>query len=174
MRIPLKDLLEKLAVGHVLSPYETHPWLHYDEERGITCSAEIRMSPDGDEIEGEIQFLHDEGEDEEDGDATGAIGPRQQVYLGAKPVKDDLWALSAFTVKGEDYVNQIPEWDKKAYEFFQACIQAINMGTLPDIDDLTEKILKDDSFGSGGKRGKIGRKSPKVKPNQLLGLKGGM
>ena len=61
MCLELKKFLEKLGVNHVLSPYETQPWFHYDASRGLTCSAEVRMGPSGDDIEAEIQFLYDEG-----------------------------------------------------------------------------------------------------------------
>lgn len=45
------------------------------------------------------------------------------------------------------------------------------MNEIPDIDMLIEDKMKDDSFGGGGRRGKIGRKSPKVKPAALMGMK---
>ncbi len=170
MRVSLKELLEKLAVRHILTPYESAPWVYYDEDKGITCSAEVRMGPDGDEIECEVQFLHDEENDE------NLIGPQQKMYLRATPCKHgaDIWSPVTFTVKGKSYVNEIAEWEDKACAFFQGCIQALNMNTLPDIEDLIEKHLDDDGFGGRSGRGKIGRKSPKIKPNQLLGMKGGM
>ena len=50
MRYELKNLMEKLGVNRVLAPYETQPWLHYDPARGISCSAEVRMGPDSQDI----------------------------------------------------------------------------------------------------------------------------
>jgi hypothetical protein len=44
------------------------------------------------------------------------------------------------------------------------------MGELPDIDALISQHLVDDSLYGGGGRGRVGRKSPKVKPGQLLGM----
>jgi hypothetical protein len=44
MRVDLKTLLDKLGVGYVMSPYETCPWSAYDGEKGITCSAEVRIN----------------------------------------------------------------------------------------------------------------------------------
>ena len=35
MRVELEEMLEKLGVNYVLSPYETMPWVHYDEKKGI-------------------------------------------------------------------------------------------------------------------------------------------
>ena len=176
MRVELKKLLEKLGVNKELAPYETFPWLYYDEEKGITCSAEVRMGPGGSDLEAEIQFLNDDsGEEEEDGESQGG-GTEQIMRLKAMPSADHQWSVKELKVRQEDYANKIHDWEGKGCNFFKACIQAIQMGGLPDIDDLIEKELDDDSFG-GGKRGKIGRKSPKIKPAQLLGMKkpgGGM
>ena len=51
MRATLKELLDKLGVGYILSAYETCPWAAYDDEQGISCNAEVRMNNDADEIE---------------------------------------------------------------------------------------------------------------------------
>ena len=169
MRIPLKELCEKLGVDHALSPYETAPWVHYDEAKATTCSAEVRMGTGGDDLEAEIQFLKDETEDES-GDGSASGGREQIMLMRAHPVIDDKWTAHYLTVKGQSYVNEIHDWEGKGCEFFQACVQALLMGELPDIDALIEKHLKDDDFWGSGKRGKIGRKSPKIKPENLLGL----
>ena len=60
MRAPIKELMDNLGVGYILSAYETAPWSAYDDDEGLTCSAEVRMNSDGDEMEAEIQFMHDE------------------------------------------------------------------------------------------------------------------
>lgn len=164
MRSDLKKLMEKLGVNRTLSAYETQPWFHYDAAKGITCSAEVRMGASGDDIEAEIQFMKDETPD----------GMPEQIML-MKILMDGekLWAPRTLTVKGKDYVNQIYEWEDKGCNFFRACIQAIQMGDLPDVDDLITKELGDEEDWGGGKKGKIGRKSPKIKPGQLLGMKRG-
>jgi len=183
MRVPLKELLEKLAVRHILTPYESAPWVHYDEDKGITCSAEVRMGPDGDELEAEIQFLYDEKdeddetEDDDTKDEKGdeETGQKQKFYMRVRKAKEETWSPRSLLVNREDHVNELPEWEEKACALFQACIQAMQMDTLPEIDDLIEKHLRDDSYGGRSGRGRIGRKSPKVKPGQLLGMKqGGM
>jgi len=80
MRVPLKELMEKLNVGYELSPYETCPWMFYDTDKGITCSAEVRVGPGGSDIEAEVQFMMDddapyeEGEEHRGTDDTGRIG----------------------------------------------------------------------------------------------------
>ena len=180
MRVELKKLLEKLGVNHELSAYETHPWLHYDAEKGISCSAEVRMGPNSADLEVEIQFLKDEpdedSENEEGEETTSASATQQIMRMRAEPFNDSQWAPKQLWIKGEDYINKVSEWEEKGCNFFKACVQALQMGELPDIDELIEKELDDDNFGSG-KRGRVGRKSPKIKPGALLGMKkpgGGM
>lgn len=182
MREKLEKLLELLAVNYVLSPYETMPWSHYDETKGITCSAEVRMGPDYEDVEAEIQFFYDDKEDEEGSDGTGEnagpakspiIGGRQQIlWMRGTPVTDDLWAPKILRVQGKSYVNEFHGWEDKGCEFFRNCVQALQMGEIPDIDEMVESTMRDDSWGGGrGKRGRVGKKSPKIKPAQLLGMK---
>lgn len=170
MRIPLKQLMEKLGVSRVLSPYETHPWLHYDAEKGVTCSAEVRMGPRAEDVEAEIQLLKDNpGEDDKNG------GTEQIMRLRAEPVVTNEWSTKDLRVKGEDFNNRVHDWETKGCNFFRACIEAMQMNEMPDIDALIEKELGDDDFFGGGKKGgRVGRKSPKIKPGALLGMKKGM
>jgi len=175
MRIALDKLLEKLGVSHTLSPYETHPWFLYNEERGITCSAEVRMGPGGDDLEAEIQLLHDEKDEEEeghqDGDNETTTGGREQImWMRAQPSHDSQWSPKKLRIKGKDYVNAFHDWEGKGCDFFLSCVEALQMNELPDIDALIEEKMKEDKFGGGG-RGKIGRKSPKIKPGALMGMK---
>ena len=185
MRIPLEELMEKLAVNRVLSPYETQPWMMYDDDTSITCSAEVRMGPQGEDIEAEIQFLYDEdatipelfvedGFDEEELEAlpedhvkTPLIhdGRMQVMIARAAPVAQENWGFSNMTIKGIEYASKFHDWEGKGCEFFTACIQAINMGELPDIDAFIKRLMKDDSFGGSGRRGRIGRKGLKVAQN---------
>lgn len=200
MRVEYKDLMEKLAVGYELSPYETQPWLYYDAEKGITCNAEVRAGPGLSDIEAEIQFMYDEGceprieeEDEPNGDdelderfldlhkesyeemvrieaqlnrkkvaklPPGLIpgGPQQIFIMRIMPMKDGLWSPDLMMVKGENFVNKIYDWEGKGCDFFSACIQALQMEELPDVDALIEKELQDESEGGRGKRGRIGKK----------------
>jgi hypothetical protein len=179
MRVDVKKLLETLGVGHVLSPYETQPWLYYDPGKGITCSAEVRMGPSNDEIEAEIQFMRDETDstDGNAGETGGALmlgpGTEQIMRMRATPA-DGFWTPREVWVKGESYVNKIYNWEEKGCNFFRACIDAVQMNELPNIEELIEKELSDDDEFGGGRRGRIGRKSPKIKPAQLLGMKKGM
>jgi len=213
MRIPLQKLSEQLGLERALHPYETQPWVHYDEDLGITCSAEVRMGPSGEELEAEIQFLYDNPEDhneegEGEGDGNGGAPPpvarpgtsfsdsldraeedakmqrlmpktkppriidgREQVMIARmSPVVDALWGMDYLTIRGEDFINKIHNWEEQGCEFFNSCIAALQMGELPDIEDLVEDKFKDDKWG-GGKSGRVGRKSPKIKPGQLMGMK---
>jgi hypothetical protein len=205
MRIALDKLMEKLAVDRVLSPYETQPWFFYDEAQGITCSAEVRMGPGGDDLEAEIQFLHDNPPEppppppppeipkyglEYDQDpaslvpppapySTGGIvpggGPVQIMLLRAGPIGPEKeWGAVDLKVKGESFANKIYNWEEKGCDFFRACIQSMLMDELPKVDDLIEQELSDDESSGGGRRGRVGRKAPKIKPGQLLGMKKGM
>ena len=163
MRMALKELMEKLGVNRVLQPYETQPWLHYDAGQGVTCSAEVRMGPGGDDVETEIQFLKDDTE-----------GAEQIMRMRIEPAVPNEWTTKLLWVKGEDFANKVYNWEEKGCNFFRAVIEALQMGELPDIDALIEKELDDDDGFGGGRRGRIGRKSPKIKPAQLLGMKKGM
>ena len=169
MRIELDKMLEKLGVSYVLSPYETMPWVHYDDIKGLTCSAEVRMGPAGDDVEAEIQLIRDETDEAEDGSAAG--GREQVLWMRADATAADQWGPKQLRIKGKDYVNEFAGWEGKGCDFFRATIEALQMGEIPDFDELIDEHMKDDSFYGGGKRGRIGRKSPNVKPGQLLGMK---
>ncbi|MEZ5814593.1 MAG: hypothetical protein R3E13_07760 [Alphaproteobacteria bacterium] len=179
MRLELVKLLEKLGVSRKLSPYETNPWFLYDEEKALTCSAEVRMGPTSEDIEAEIQILHDEKDDEsestgEGGDTAGTIlpGGREQILqMRCEPVTDNKWTVKHLNIKGTNYENEFHEWEEKGCEFFLSCVEALQMGQLPDFDTLAEDKMKDDSMWGGGSRGRVGRKSPKIKPASLLGMK---
>jgi hypothetical protein len=174
MRFDLKKLMEKLGVNRVLAPYETQPWFHYDSTKGITCSAEVRMGPGAEDIEAEIQFLHDEGSGDAAGGTAAGGGPEQIMRMKILPEGDGMWRPTELRVRNEDYVNRIYDWEDKGCNFFRACIQALQMSDLPNIDELIKTELGDDDDWGGGKKGKIGRKAPKIKPAQLLGIKRGM
>jgi len=60
MRCVIKELMDHLGVGYILSAYETSPWSAHDDDEGLTCSAEVRMGAQGDELEAEIQFMYDD------------------------------------------------------------------------------------------------------------------
>lgn len=211
--------MEKLGVDHVLSPYETQPWMFYHEEKGITCSAEVRMGTRGEDVEAEVQFIKDEGDDESGSESGGSASggaaiapsapapdplkdpftdapmpppvpdpddtgppvlemlkpgkPYQVMLMRILPLTDKEWDTKKLLVKGKGYENDFSGWEEKGCEFFRACIEAMQMGEIPDVEELIDSVLHDGSWG-GSRRGRVGRKSPKIKPAQLLGMKKGM
>lgn len=170
MRVEYKELMDKLGTGHVLSPYETRPWFVYDEENGITCSAEVRVGPGADDVEAEIQYLHDE-EDSRYADDESYGSPEQIFIMRLTPNRDDLWSGVHLHIKGHNYTNEIHNWDERGCSFFCLFISALQMGELPDIDELIEEELTDKSKGGrGGRRGRVGKKGFKVE-QKPMGMK---
>lgn len=148
-----------------LSAYETQPWMHYDDDKGITCSAEVRVGPSMADAEAEVQFLYDDPEEH------NKANPDQIMTMHMEPTAENLWTIKELHVRGEKYTNKIGKWEEKGCNFFRNCVQAIQMGELPDIDELVKKELPDDDEDGRNGRGKIGRKSPKANPGALLGIK---
>ena len=194
MRVELEELLQKLGVNYILAPYETMPWVHYDEEKGITCSAEVRMGPTAEDIEAEIQLLRDEDatddEGEEEGGGIGSMeipdpneqkseganivppgGRKQVLWMRADAAVQNQWGPKLLRVNDKNYVNEFHNWEGKGCDLFRSTIESLQMGEIPDFDDLIDENMQDDSMYGGGRRGRIGRKSPNVKPGQLLGMK---
>lgn len=165
MRADLKELMDSLGVGYVLSRYGTCPWSVYDASKGITASAEVRMNNEGDEVEAEIQFLYDVPE-------PGKPPVEQKVWMFCKPVANGKWSPTAIRVKDKDGITDIYEWETKACNFFRACVQEIKMNNVPDIDDIFEREMNGDERFRGARQGG-GSKAPKIKPQALLGMKGG-
>jgi len=130
---------------------------------------------DDDEDDDDDEFDEDEeDEGEASGEGSSVIHPdgREQIlWMRCQPVVDEKWTAKLLRIKGKDYVNEFHGWEEKGCEFFLSCVEALQMGELPDIDILLEDKMRDDSMWGGGRRGKIGRKSPKIKPASLLGVK---
>lgn len=171
MRVEYSELMEKLGVGHVLSPYETRPWFVYEEESGITCSAEVRVGPGAEDVEVEMQFLYDE-EDDRYTDESNYGEPEQVMRMRFMPSRDQIWGPSYMVVRGEDYTNKIHNWGERGCEFFCMCVGALQMDELPDIDELIEEHLTDKRRGGRGRRGRVGKKGFKVAQKPVsMGMK---
>ena len=165
MRATLKDLMDKLAVGYVLGPYETFPWSHYDAAKGLTCSAEVRMSADSDEAEAEIQLVHDVP-------PPGKNAMEHICYIRCAPGGGGMWEVTTLRLKGEPLKEDVYNWQEKSCTFFSAVVRALLLEEIPNIDELIEDIFHNyerfhDQYGGGG------GKSPKIRPNQLLDIKKG-
>lgn len=175
MRASLKDLMDELGVGYILSAYETCPWSAYEDEDdtegdssdgGLSCNAEVRMNSDADEFEAELQILHDEPK-------PGESPVEQICWILGKPATGDKWDIKIAKVKGENKAGEIHGWEEKAASFFHACVQELKLDKIPDIDELYEReINKKDRFSGNSQGGSS--KAPKIKPAALLNPKGGM
>ncbi len=165
MRAPLKNLLEKLGVGYVLTSYQTHPWSYIDHDKGQTCSGEVRMNPDENEFEVELLMMYDTP-------PTGQAPIVQLLYMVAKAENDGEWEIKSLKIKNEDKTNAISGWGQKACKLFRECIKKMIAEEMPDFDALFEEIFKEDT-GFGGSTGQGGGKKPKIKPGQLLDMKKG-
>ena len=148
-----------------MSAYETCPWSVYNEEKAATCSAEVRMGCDADEIEAEIQIVYDNPE-------PGKPALEQILWLLSKPQTVSKWSIKVLRVKNEDKVNAFHNWDEKSCNFFSAVVQELKMGVFPDIEELLKKEMDESGSGHATMRGG-GSKSPKIRPQQLLGMKNG-
>ncbi len=162
MRAELKEILDLLNVGYVLSAYETCPWSLYDDIGGVTCSAEVRMGMDMEDLEAEIQVLYDAPRD---GKAIDQI-----MWMRATP-RDGKWSPKLLRIRGEDKAGEVYDWETKCCQFFGACVTALLMDEMPDFDALLEEYFHDRERKAGSGRG--GRKAPKAKMDQVLGMKKG-
>ncbi len=163
MRDSLKELLDRLGVGYELSAYETYPLSAMSGN--TTCSAEVRMSPDGNELEAEIQILLEEPE-------PGKKPVEQILWLQAKPQIQTKWTVVQLRIKGENWIGKVYNWEEKCCNFFRAVATELTMGNLPDIEALLDREMREkERFGD--QRGSGGGKSPKIKPGQLLDMKRG-
>ncbi|MEM8833766.1 MAG: hypothetical protein AAGB32_04415 [Pseudomonadota bacterium] len=166
MRATLKELTDKLGVGYVLSAYETCPWSAYDDEQEMSCSAEVRMDSDAEELEAELQIMRDDPKEGEK--------PIEQIYhMTARPAVSNKWDVKIAILKGENKAETVYGWEEKTVNFFHACVQELKMGKIPDFDAIIEKeVNKKERFGD--KAGGGGNKSPKIKPERVMGIKSGM
>lgn len=166
MRATLNELMDKMGVGYVPGAYETVPWSHTDSEKGVTCSAEIRMGMDLEDVEAEIQMLYDNP-------PPGKGSMEQVCSMRCAPVSDGAWTPTTLMIQGAPFGKDVYDWEEKACLFFQLVVKEITLGNMPNIDDLLdEAFMKTERFA--GQRGGSS-KSPKIKPGKLLnpGQKGG-
>lgn len=166
MRVTLKEMLSRLGVNYVITPYGTHPWSVSDAQAGVTCQAEIRMGPDFDpELEAEIFLIPD-------APAPGVSECESVFWMQAKPQADAAWTPVQLRVKKEDYAaSKLYDWQNKGCKLFLACVQEISGGKVPDFDALIEREMKSGERFAGGRGG--GGKAPKIKPAALMDMKKG-
>jgi hypothetical protein len=154
--------MELLGVGYPMSPCEIYPWSYYDPDKGETCSAEVRVGFDGEDVEAEIQRVFDEP-------VEGKL--IEQVMLPKATARDSKWSVVFLRIFGEDKKQAVYDWETKSCRFFAACAQAIALDAIPDFQELLEQEFHEGEMFGGGGRG--GRKSPKMRADQVLGMKKG-
>lgn len=166
MQVTKKKLMDKMGVGYELGPYETCPWMVYDESQQVTCSAEVRAGIDEhDMIEAQIDMLYDQP-------AEGQGDSAHIFRLQAKYINADFWTIDKVWVKGKPYnADDVDGWQERACDFFAAVAQDLKQERVPDIDQLIEDILFNkrrgaDQYGGGG------GKKPKIEAQALLNPKG--
>lgn len=165
MRASINEIMDKLGVGYVLSPYETSPWAASDIEAGTTFSGEVRMSPDGNEIECELQLLNDNAE-------AGKPSVEQLMWIQVMPFTGDVWTVKNLRVRGESWNAKVSNWEEKAVNTFRVIVSELALGNVPDFDEILDKeFLKKERYGD--QRGGGAGKSPKIRPGQLLNMKTG-
>lgn len=166
MKISLKELLNKLGVDRLLLAYEIERYAHTDSESGDTVNAEIRMGFDGEEVEIELLYIRaNPKETEREVDPVFSM-------LATMRHKEKKFYIDSLRIHLEDCANAVSDWENKACNFFKACIMKIKQGEMPDIEELLEKEFFGGS-GRSGLRGSGGRKSPKIRPEKIMGMKGG-
>lgn len=165
MRVTLQEMMEKLGVGYTLSPYETCPWAASDLAEGKTFSGEVRMSPDGLELEAELQLLYDEAQ-------AGRASVEQLMWMQIMPYTGDTWAVKNLRIKGESWNSRVSAWEEKSCNLFRACVNDLALGNVPDFEELLDReMLSKERYGD--QRGGGSGKSPKIRPGQLLNMKTG-
>jgi hypothetical protein len=165
MRITIAELCDKLGVGYVLGPYQTHPWSCHDAAKGQTCSAEVHVGPDNETLEAEAQMMYE-------APPEGKPPMEQICHIRAVASKDGQWSIASLRVKGAPYGEGISNWDEKCCVFFSMLVGALRGETIPDIDELIEEAFHSrERFNSQRQGG--GGKAPKVRAGQLLNMKKG-
>jgi len=165
VRVPLKELLNGLGVPMEIGPYETYPWSCYDDGHEQTCSAEVRMGPDGLDVEAEIQIMYD-------GTPPAGTPPMQQICLIRARQNSGLWSVTDLSIHGKPHPRDIYDWEGKSCRFFRAATQEMAMGVIPDFDRLIDEELHGREH-AGDQQGGGGGKRPKVNSNNLMGMRKG-
>lgn len=165
MRKVLKEFLMDLNVPYEMGPYQTQPWSYMDIEKGQTCSAEVRMGPDGEELEAEIQMMYD---------TPPARKPpvEQLIWIIATKHVDGRWDVSNLRIYNQSKNGEIYDWEGKSCKLFSMCVKDLIAEKMPDFDELMKEHFKEDER-FGGRRGSGTSKSPKIRPAALLDMKQG-
>jgi hypothetical protein len=166
MRVTVAELMDRLGVGYMMGPYESRPWSFYDSAKGVTVSAEVRMSSDSNEVEAEIQLMYDTP-------PAGKPSMEQTFSVFITPGMDGLWTVTRQAVRGVPYKQDLYDWEGKSCAFFKAVAECLQREEMPDIDKLLEQEYHNRDGGTATRGGASGSQKPKVSPGALLGIKQG-
>ena len=122
------------------------------------------MNHDGDEVEAEIQLMHDTPPE------SGNMVERK-FYGLFKPSTESRWEAKTVIVLDNNGAGDVYDWPVKGCAFFHACIQEILLEKIPDFEAIYEQEISSKEKFAGGRGGSS--KAPKIKPQQLLNMKQG-
>ena len=160
MKATLRELLDLLGVEEDFGPYDSRMWSADDESAGATCTAQASMNAEGNEVEASVELVYLNP-------APGTPAAQQIMFMHARQDMNKKWLPDILRVKGELQHGKIYDWEKKAGEFFITTTMQLARGTVPDFDELIERIFKSsDGYASGGGGG--GSRKPVIRPEQLL------
>lgn len=165
MQLSKKKIMDKLAVGYELGPYENCMWMVSDDEKGVTCSAEVRAGIDEtDMVEAQIDVMYENP-------PPGKSEIDHVFRVQVKHINAEFWSIDKVWVRGKPYDQDISGWAERACDFFTAVAQDLKQDRIPDLDELIEDILFSkkrgaDQYGGGG------GKKPKIEAQKLLNPKG--
>lgn len=155
------EIFENLGIIRMLGPYESVPFMCVDDEAELICEAEVRFSGDEDEIEAEIQLVHQNPK-------TGQK-PLEIIYwMRAIPHSGRNFIISHAKLKGKDLAITQKDWGEKGCHFFKLCAEKILEDKIPDFDEIEEKVMRgtSDFFGRASAGGSSSR-SPKINTQEL-------
>ena len=162
MKVSYKELMKKLGVDRELNLYETQPWLMYDDEKGVTCEAEVRCNHDRSEIEAEMQFVYDKPEA-----GKHPVERVCHIMVHRNKQSESDYRVVSCDIQGKEYKSAFFEWEIKSCNFFRACVRDIKLDKLPNIDEILKAEMKDTSRHKRG-GGDGSNKAPKIDASQLM------
>ncbi|MBI1327758.1 MAG: hypothetical protein GC136_08970 [Alphaproteobacteria bacterium] len=164
MKLTLAEIMDKLGVGYELEPYALQPWDVYDEVKGVTAHAEVRMEGNGQEFITEVLLMPDE--------PSAENPPVQQIMRQRGAIQHSKWTILELKIKGKEEDNKVYNWEEKSCNLFRMIVLALKQNKIPDFDELIEDEMRSrERFGD--QHGGGSSKSPKIRPAQLLDMKQG-
>lgn len=160
MKATAQQLSDHLGLDAPLGPYDSRMWSADDNDKGLTCTAQVAVNAEGDEMDVTIDITH--------------FTPKPDTPMNEQfmvfHIKQDInkkWSPDILRIKREIYHGKHYDWEKKACDLFVTVTASLARNAVPDFDELLERFFKaGDGFGSGTAGG--GKRNPTIKPEQLL------